>query len=330
MVPHHGDFLLTARIYIGNADGDREDSLRTAFDYIGVHSEIGRSTKVFVKPNFTFPRPVPGVTTSREVLQDTLRLLAETGAEVFVGESNGGYGSFIAKEAFEGHGLYEICRLTRTEPIDLSALDKERYFDTIGGKRVSVCLPKFLVDEVDFTLSVPVMKVHAMTTVSLSMKNLWGCYPTDLRLLEHEEIERKLALIHRLVKARFGIIDASYALDRHGPMQGDARAIGKFIAGNNLLALDIACTRMMGFNPRRVRHLNNLVRFTSSSATDLTVESNEDLGSYDWGFTLYRDLIDGLSLACFHSDLLAKIVFDSPLTQPIYAMVGRKPRRRLA
>src|SRR2546426_2474014 len=252
---------VNAKVFIGNSDADRARILRAAFDYVGLYGEIGSSTKIFVKPNFTYPKPIRGVTTSRELLSDALRLLGETGAEVFVGESNGGYGSFLASEAFAGHGLPEMCRQTRTTPVDLSQLETENQTALIGGRLVSVRLPRLLVKEIDFTISIPVLKVHAMTTVSLSMKNLWGCYPTDLRLLEHKELDRKLTLISRLTKARFGVVDALYGLDGHGPMDGEARSLGKFVASNDLLALDSVCASMMGFNPRKIRHLRNILRF---------------------------------------------------------------------
>jgi len=320
---------VNAKVFIGNSDAQRARILRAAFDYVGLYGEVGSSTKIFVKPNFTYPKPIPGVTTSRELLSDALRLLAETGAEVFVGESNGGYGSFLASEAFAGHGLQEMCSQTGTTPLDLSQLETEEHAASIGGKLVSVRLPCFLVKEIDFTVSIPVLKVHAMTTVSLSMKNLWGCYPTDLRLLEHKELDRKLTLISRLTKARFGIVDALYGLDVHGPMEGEARALGKFIASNDLVVLDIACATMMGFNPEKVLHLRNLLEFAGGTRKLPTFESNEDLTSYKWDFRLGRNVIDSLSFACFHSDLLAKVVFDSPFTTPIYSVLGRKPRRKL-
>src|SRR2546425_127561 len=160
-------------------------------------------------------------------------------------------------------------------------------------------------------------------------QTLCGCYPTDLRLLEHKELDRKLTLISRLTKARFGIVDVLYGLDVHGPMEGEARALGKFIASNDLVVLDIACATMMGFNPEKVLHLRNLLEFAGGTRKLPTFESNEDLTSYKWDFRLGRNVIDSLSFACFHSDLLAKVVFDSPFTTPIYSVLGRKPRRKL-
>jgi len=123
-------------------------------------------------------------------------------------------------------------------------------------------------------------------------------------------------------------VDATYGLDKHGPMEGEARFLGKFIASNDLLALDTACARMMGFNPDKILHLRNLTRFAKRPESS-SITANVDLSAYKWAFTLRRDLIDSLSFSCFHSDALAKIVFNSPLTRPIYTLLGKKPRRRL-
>src|SRR3989442_7733269 len=263
------------------------------------------------------------------MLQATLTLLVEAGAEVFVGESNGGYGSFLASEAFRGHQLGEICKRTGAQSVDLSTLPLRDYGEVVGGRKITLRLPRFLVEEVDVNISLPVLKVHAMTTVSLSIKNLWGCYPTDLRLLEHKELDRKLALISRLVKARYGVVDATYGLDWHGPMDGEARFLGKFVASDNLLALDTRCASMMGFDPRKIRHLRNQVEFAGDLGEPPALETNVDLAGYEWNFALHRNFIDSLSFACFHNDRLARLVFDSPFTSAIYATLGRKPRRRL-
>ena len=320
---------MSARIYVGDSGTNREKSLEQAFGFIGLSGELSHASKVFVKPNFTFPRPVPGVTTSQELLETTLKLLSETGVEVFVGESNGGYGSFLASEAFAGHGLRDICQRTHAQMINLSAQETVECSEEVGGRWTTVSLPRILVDEIDFAISVPVLKVHAMTTVSLSLKNLWGCYPTDLRLLEHRELDRKLALISKLAKVRFGLVDAFYGLDEHGPMQGTPRNLGRFIGGNDLVTLDFACARMMGFNPTAILHLRNLARFIRGVNPAPEIQSNEDLSKFNWGFTLHRGFIDTLSFAAFHNDTLAKLVYDSPATKPIYAILGREPRKKL-
>ena len=195
---------------------------------------------------------------------------------------------------------------------------------------LSVQLPRFLVEEISFTISVPVLKVHAMTTVSLSVKNLWGCCPLNLRLLEHAQLDRKLHLIANLTKARFAIIDGSFGLDGHGPMEGSARRMDTIIGGDSLYGVDWATASMMGFDPKRIRHLRMIQPDIREALQENRVESNILWSTKNWEFSVNLNVIDALSLYCFHSDLLSTIVFDSPFTRPIYAVLGRKPMRKLA
>jgi len=315
---------------MGNFLDGKPQKLRSAFDFAGLSDAAARASKLFVKPNFTFPRHIDGVTTSPAFLRDVLSILSDSGAEIFVGESNGGYGSFLAAEAFAGHGLSQICRETRATAVDLSRAESRVYERNVAGRHTSVRLPRLLAEEVDFTVSVPVLKVHAMTTVSLSVKNLWGCCPVDLRLLQHAQLPRKLRLIADLVKAKYGIVDGLYGLDGHGPMEGTSRYLGKFILGDDPYGLDWAAAKMMGFEPRTIEHLRLISPEVQAKIRAGKIESNIEIPSVGWNFQLGLNIIDVLSLAAFHSDMVAKIVFDSPLTRPIYAAVGRQPRRRLS
>jgi len=138
-----GQLGKTPKVYVGRTEGDLKDALSESFDYVGLSEVLSKSRTIFLKPNFTFPRPVEGVTTSREILQTTLSLLVEMGAEVFVGESNGGYGSFTAEEAFRGQGLYKICKQAGAHPLNLSKMETQEYTRIVGGREVSVRLPRF-------------------------------------------------------------------------------------------------------------------------------------------------------------------------------------------
>ena len=87
---------------------------------------------------------------------------------------------------------------------------------------------------------------------------------------------------------------------------------------------------MMGFEPRTIEHLRLISPEVRAKIRAGKIESNIEIPSVGWNFQLGLNIIDVLSLAAFHSDMVAKIVFDSPLTRPIYAAVGRQPRRRLS
>ncbi|MCK4722583.1 MAG: DUF362 domain-containing protein, partial [Dehalococcoidia bacterium] len=205
------------RAYIDEVGNNLKATLEQGLQFINWDDYVDKNSTAFVKPNFTFPYYKEGITTSPEFLRCLLELLKGKAGTVIVGESDGGNHSFKADEAFEGHNMYQICKETGIELVNLSTLPSETIESKISGKTVKVQLPKLLLEEIDCWVSVPVLKVHVMTTVTLSLKNSWGCVPDTMRCLHHQNLAYKLALIARLLKPKIVVIDGTYALDNHGP-----------------------------------------------------------------------------------------------------------------
>ncbi len=91
-----------SRVFIGEAGSDIKSVLMKGLDFIHWDKYINSHSRVFVKPNFTFPQYSQGVTTSPGVLRVFLRLLKGRAGRVIVGESDGGNNSFKAEDSFEG------------------------------------------------------------------------------------------------------------------------------------------------------------------------------------------------------------------------------------
>jgi len=87
-----------------------------------------------------------------------------------------------------------------------------------------------------------VPKVHAMTCVSLAIKNLWGCMPDPMRLRHHWNMNEILcALIERLPKTA-AICDGTYFLNDFGPMNGTAIRRDIVVGSDNLVAASLLCS----------------------------------------------------------------------------------------
>ena len=181
--------------YITEIDKDLKGKLLKSLEFINWRKHVKSDSKVFLKLNFTFPRYKEGITTTPEVLKNLLEIVKDRANDVILGKSDGGNHSFTADVAFKGHGMHEICKEAGVEIVNLSKLPSKFVEDKIQGKRVKVQLPKLLLDEIDCFISVPVLKVHVMTGVTLSIKNLWGCYPDTMRRMHHKHLRYKLALL---------------------------------------------------------------------------------------------------------------------------------------
>ena len=301
---------------------DLEQDLRRSLDFIDWTDAVRSDSRVFIKPNFTYPYYKEGITTSPEVLRALCGILKDRCDQVIIGESDGGNHSYKADDAFKGHGVDKICRDIGVEQVNLSTLPARYVEETIQGKRVKVQVPNLLLDDIDCFVSLPVLKVHVMTTITLSMKNLWGCYPDTMRCLHHTDLARKLALLTKVINPRLVVVDGTYGLDGHGPMYGTAKRLDLLLASNNPVVADALGTRLMGFDPQDIDHIVYAER-EGLGTTDLTtVNLNDDWKQYRQDFCVEKTFVDHLSGLLFRSESLAKLVMDSPLSPLIYKLAA--------
>ncbi|MGV8108421.1 DUF362 domain-containing protein [Methanospirillum sp.] len=302
---------------------DLKMDLMNGMEYVHWKDHVSRESVVFVKPNFTYPFYKPGITTTPALLEILLEQLKDRADRVIVGESNGGNHSFSADDAFKGHGMYEICKRTGAELVNLSKLPARYVEDTIQGRKVKVQVPEILVNEIDCFVSVPVLKVHAMTTITLSMKNLWGCYPDTMRCLHHKHLAHKLTLLTKVLKPQLVIIDGIYALNGHGPMHGEEVKSDLLITANNPVVADSLGTALMGFFVSDIEHIM-IAEKEQLGTTDLgKVRLNQDWRKFQMKFCVNRTLIDSLSTLLFKSECMAKLVMDSPVKPFIYGIATK-------
>jgi len=301
---------------------DLEQNIRASLEFIGWADAVRSGSSVFIKPNFTYPYYKEGITTRPEVLRALCGILKDRCDQVIIGESDGGNRSYTADDAFKGHGVDKICRDIGVEQVNLSTLPSRYVEDIIQGKKVKVQVPNLLLDDIDCFVSLPVLKVHVMTTITLSMKNLWGCYPDAMRCLHHTDLGRKLALLTKLINPRLVVVDGTYGLDGHGPMYGTAKRLDLLLASNNPVVADALGTQLMGFDPQDIDHIVYAER-EGLGTTDLSqVNLNDDWKNYQQDFTVKKTFVDSISGLLFRSDFLAKLVMDSPFSPPIYKIAS--------
>jgi len=307
--------------YISKISNLKED-LYKSLEFIKWKDHIKKDSNVFIKPNFTFPYYKEGITTSPELLKYLLEILKDRADTVILGESDGGNNSFTADDSFKGHNMHEICKEAGVELVNLSKLPSKMVEDKIQGKNIKVELPQLLLDDVDCFISVPVLKVHVMTSVTLSMKNLWGCYPDTMRCLHHKNLSHKLTLITKALNPKLVVMDGIYALDGHGPMYGEPKKMDLLLSSNNPVAIDSLGAAIMGIPIKEVDHVL-IAEKESLGGTDLdNINLNTDWKKFAMQFRVDKTLVDNLSSLLFKSEMLAKIVMDSPITPLIYSVAG--------
>ncbi len=297
--------------------------LSEGLEFINWKEHVQTDSVVFVKPNFTFPHYKEGVTTNPALLKTLLEKLKDRSRTVIAGESNGGNYSFTAEQAFQGHNMYEICRDVGVELVNLSKLRSRFVESNILGKNVRIQLPELLLKDVDCFISVPTLKVHVITGVSLGLKNLWGCYPDTMRGLYHQNLGYKLALLAKFLNPKITIIDGLYGLDGHGPMFGETVKMNLIIVSNNVVVADTIGAGIMKLPLKRAKHIKIAERAGIGTTKVETVRINIDWTQYCRQFRIKKTMLDNASALLFNSDVFANLVMASPLTTVFYSIASR-------
>ena len=277
-------------------------------------SELRPDTKIVIKPNLCYPVPKAGVTTSSGWLGSVIAALRTYTEHITVVESDGMRRAWTADEVFANHGVFSLCRQYGIRAVNLTRESTRKASTSVSGKEVTLQLPDLLFDT-DVFVTVPVPKIHSMTTVSIGLKNQWGCLPDALRFRYHHRFAEIVVAVNKIIRPRLSFVDGGYFLSRRGPLEGSPIPAGIAIAGE-CGPVEIASCALMNVDPASVPYLclaqeNGLLPPLSASAV------KPEPG---YKCVLERSLTDWLALAVFSSGPATRLLYDSFLAGPIHEL----------
>jgi uncharacterized protein (DUF362 family) len=218
-----------------------------------------RGRSVLLKPNFVEPDPQGVINTHPAVVAAARECFLRLGASsVVVAEGPG--------NERDTEGIVETNRLRQylgplvDKFVDLN-LDDVRLVPTrTRASRVKeLYLPRTVL-EADFVVSMPKLKTHHWAGVTLSLKNMFGivpgnCYGWPKNALHWAGLTHSILDINSTVRPDFAIVDGIVGMEGNGPIQGDAKPCGLLVAGDDPVAVDATCVRIMGLVPERIDYL---------------------------------------------------------------------------
>ena len=247
-------------VFVASGAGPYENT-RKALEGLDLSPACGR--RVLLKPNAGREvDPGKGVTTHPEVIAAAIDAFREAGAYVAVGESP--ITGVKTLDAFARCGIKLVADNRNCPLIDM---DERAYvpMPIPGGvaiDRIKVC-PEVL--EYDVIVSVPVMKMHMHTGVTLAVKNMKGCLwrrsKVDLHMLPHipgreeKPLDIAIADMSSVLSPHLSIIDGTIGMEGLGPSAGDPKELGVVLAGVDPFATDAVACELMGITAHDIPHL---------------------------------------------------------------------------
>lgn len=222
-----------------------------------------KNKRVLLKPNVgRNVQPETGITTHPQVIAAAIDAFRDAGADVAVGESP--ITGVAALDAFETSGVTAVAQERSCPLIDM---DLRRYVtfripDGTAIKLLKVC-PE--IAEYDIIVSIPVMKTHMHTGVTLAVKNMKGCLwrraKVDFHMLpqdpesKEKPLDTAIADMSSVLRPHLSIIDGTIGMEGLGPSAGKAKPLDVVLAGVDAYATDAVACGIMGISAFDVPHL---------------------------------------------------------------------------
>lgn len=206
--------------------------------------------------------PGKGITTHPQVVAAAIDFFREFACTVVIAESP--ISGVNTMEAFEATGIAAIARERNCPLLDL---DKNspvitKIPNSRAVKNLKICKEIF---EFDCIVSIPVIKTHMHTGVTLAIKNMKGCLWRRSKVLLHmlpeikgckeKPIDIAIAEMSTVLKPHFSIIDGTICMEGMGPSAGNPNPIDTVIAGEDPFMVDAVTCTLIGIDPTHIPHI---------------------------------------------------------------------------
>ncbi|MBW4466055.1 MAG: DUF362 domain-containing protein [Pegethrix bostrychoides GSE-TBD4-15B] len=217
----------------------------------GISAFVTPGDRVLLKPNLlTGARPGKECTTRPEIVYCVAKLVMEAGGKPFVGDSPA-FGS--ARGVAIASGYQAILDELNLPIIDFQGrrYEADQDFNHLLLSKEAM--------EADVVINLPKVKSHVQLTLTLGVKNLFGCVPGKMKAWWHMEagqdsarFGKMLVETARIIAPDLTILDGIIGHEGNGPSQGEPRLLGLLAASNHVFALDRAMLEVLAVEPSQV------------------------------------------------------------------------------
>lgn len=227
---------------------------------------------VLLKPNLVDYIPGAAINTDPLLIVAAVECFRRLGAkQVIVAEGPGHQRD--TQLVLRVTGLEQHLKEQRIPFVDLNRDDVVKVRLRADYSRLkNLWLPRTVL-EGDFIVSMPKVKTHHWSGLTLSMKNMFGVVPGvkygwPKNLLHWRGIQQSIVDLVATVPIHFVIADAIACMEGNGPLAGTARCLDRIVLSDDPVAADATCARLMGLMPERIPHITETAKFLGNMSSE--------------------------------------------------------------
>lgn len=229
-------------------------SLRAAIEKLleplgGMEAFVKPGDRVLLKPNLlTGARPGKECITRPEVVYCVAQMVQAAGGQPFLGDSPA-FGT--AQGVAKANGYLPLIQELNLPIVEF----RGKRYQTVNAEFNHLLLSKEVMDA-DVVINLPKVKSHVQLTLTLGVKNLFGCVPGKMKAWWHMEAGKDsdrfgemLVETARAIAPDLTILDGIIGHEGNGPSGGEPRPLGVLAASRNVFALDRAMVDVLNADP---------------------------------------------------------------------------------
>ncbi|NET58284.1 MAG: DUF362 domain-containing protein [Symploca sp. SIO2E6] len=236
------------------ADSYEQQKLRSSLATLlepwgGMGAFVKKGSRVLLKPNLlTAGRPGKECITRPEIVCCVAQLVQEVGGKPFLGDSPA-FGS--ARGVAESNGYLPMMKSVNLPIVEFHGQRYQTVSDSFNHLRLSK-----EAMEADVVINLPKIKSHMQLTLTMGVKNLFGCVPGKMKAWWHMEAgkdERRfgdmLVETARALTPALTIVDGIIGHEGNGPSGGEPRELNILGASEDVFALDRSLVEILNVDP---------------------------------------------------------------------------------
>lgn len=251
----------------------------------GIKAFVKQGNRVLLKPNLlTASRPNKGCITHPEIVAVVAELVKEVGGHPFLGDSPA-FGSALG--VAKANNYLPMMSELGLEMIEFHG---QRH-QTENNNFKTLRLSKEALSA-DVVINLPKVKSHSQLTLTLGVKNLFGCVPGKMKAWWHMEAGKDadrfgemLVETARSINPNLTIIDGILGQEGNGPINGEPRELAILGASSDIFALDRVLADILNVDPQLVPTLTAQMRlglFPELDSLEFPLEHPRNLHCPDW------------------------------------------------
>ena len=232
-------------------DSDPYKATIKALNLVNDDFTVNHDDRIVIKPNIVrLVPPEEGITTDARVVEAIIEHLKGRGVDDIVIAEGGNPGT---GKAFNKLGFKD---LEERYGVGLVNLNKDKWElvqipDAVALNEVKVAKT---VLECDGIINVPKLKIHHMSQITLSLKNLMGVIVDNRGSVMHDMIDEKIVDLASLFKPVLNVVDGIVGAEMD-EVVGDPVESNIVLAGVDMVSVDAVGSAVMGLDPGTIRHV---------------------------------------------------------------------------